>query len=46
MDWCVEVLNDVVAAEIAALPTDIRAKLAQIVDLMVEVGPSACASLM
>jgi phage-related protein len=39
MDWRVEVLNDVVAAEIAALPIDIRAKLAQIVDLMVEVGP-------
>jgi phage-related protein len=37
--WRVEVLNDIVRAEIAALPEDIRAKLSHIVDLMVAVGP-------
>lgn len=37
--WRVEVLNDTVRAEIAALPEDIRAKLAHIVDLMIAVGP-------
>jgi phage-related protein len=37
--WRVEVLNSIVTAEIAALPEDIRAKLAHIVELMVAVGP-------
>jgi phage-related protein len=37
--WRVEVLNDIVREEIAALPEDIRAKLSHIVDLMVAVGP-------
>jgi phage-related protein len=37
--WRVEVLNDIVRAEVAALPEDIRAKLAHIVELMVAVGP-------
>lgn len=38
-NWRVEVLNRAVEAEIAALPVDIRAKLAHIVELMVAVGP-------
>jgi hypothetical protein len=37
--WRVEVLNETVAAEIAALPLDIRTKLAHVVELMVAVGP-------
>jgi len=37
--WRVEVLNDIVRAEIAALPEDVRAKLTHIVDLMIAVGP-------
>ena len=37
--WRVEVLNDLVRAEIAALPEDIRARLTHIVDMMVAVGP-------
>ena len=37
--WRVEVLNEIVQAEIAALPGDIRAKLAHIVELMTAVGP-------
>lgn len=37
--WRVEVLNEIVRAEIAALPEDIRARLAHIVDMMVAVGP-------
>jgi phage-related protein len=37
--WRVEVLNDIVRAEIAALPQDIRAKLAHIVEMMVAAGP-------
>jgi phage-related protein len=37
--WRVEVLNDIVRAEIAALPEDIRARLTHIVDMMVAVGP-------
>jgi phage-related protein len=39
MDWRAEVLNHVVEAELAALPLDIRAKLAHIVELMIAVGP-------
>lgn len=38
-NWRVEVLNRAVEAEIAALPVDIRAKLAHIAELMVAVGP-------
>jgi phage-related protein len=37
--WRVEVLSDVVRAEIEALPEDIRARLAHIVDMMIAVGP-------
>ena len=37
--WRVEVLNEIVRAEIAALPEDIRAKLAHIVEMMVAAGP-------
>jgi phage-related protein len=37
--WRVEVLNEIVRAEISALPDDIRAKLAHIVELMVAAGP-------
>jgi phage-related protein len=37
--WRVEVLNETVEAEIAALPLDIRTRLAHIVELMVAVGP-------
>ncbi|MBS0273501.1 MAG: type II toxin-antitoxin system RelE/ParE family toxin [Proteobacteria bacterium] len=37
--WRVEVLNELVRAEIAALPEDIRAKLAHIVEMMAAVGP-------
>ncbi len=37
--WRVEVLNEIVRAEIATLPEDIRAKLAHIVEMMAAVGP-------
>jgi phage-related protein len=37
--WRVEVLNAAVGAEITALPGDIRAKLAHIVELMTAAGP-------
>jgi phage-related protein len=37
--WQVEVLDDRIGAEIAALPADIRAKLAHIAEMMVAVGP-------
>jgi phage-related protein len=37
--WRVEVLNDLVRAEIAALPEDIRARLTHIVEMMIAVGP-------
>lgn len=37
--WRVEVLNDIVRAEIAALPEDIRVRLAHIVEMMVALGP-------
>ena len=37
--WRVEVLNEIVREEIAALPEDIRARLAHIIDLMIAVGP-------
>ena len=37
--WRVEVLNEIVAAEIAALPLDIRTRLSHILELMVAVGP-------
>lgn len=39
--WRVEVLNATVEAEIAALPGDMRAKLAHIVELMVAVSPQS-----
>lgn len=38
-DWRVEVLNEIVRAEIAALPQDVRARLTHIFDMMVEAGP-------
>ncbi len=37
--WRVEVLNDIVRAEIAVLPEDIRARLTHIVEMMIAVGP-------
>jgi hypothetical protein len=37
--WRVEVLNDIVRAEIEALPDDIRARLTHIIDMMMAVGP-------
>jgi phage-related protein len=37
--WRVEVLNEAVRCEIAALPQDIRAKLAHIVEMIEAVGP-------
>lgn len=37
--WRVEVLNDIVRAEIAALPKDIRVKLTHILEMMIAVGP-------
>ena len=37
--WRVEVLNETVRAEIDALPADVRARLAHIVELMIAVGP-------
>jgi phage-related protein len=37
--WRVEVLNDIVRAEIADLPSDIRVRLTHIADLMVAAGP-------
>ncbi|HWY16732.1 MAG TPA: type II toxin-antitoxin system RelE/ParE family toxin [Rhizomicrobium sp.] len=37
--WRVEVLNEIVEAEIAALPLDIRTRLSHILELMVAVGP-------
>ena len=37
--WRVEVLNELVRREIAALPQDIRAKLAHIVEMIEAVGP-------
>ena len=37
--WRVEVLNETVRGEIAALPQDIRAKLAHIVEMIEAVGP-------
>ena len=39
MAWRVEILNDAVRAELAALPLDMRARLTQIVEMMVAVGP-------
>jgi len=37
--WRVEVLNDIVRAEIAVLPEDIRARLSHLIEMMVTVGP-------
>jgi len=37
--WRAEVLNEIVRAEVAALPQDVRARLTHILDLMAEVGP-------
>ena len=37
--WRVEVLNDIVRTEIAALPEDIRVKLTHILEMMIAVGP-------
>ena len=38
MQWRVEVLNETVQAEIEALPADVRARLARIVDLIETLG--------
>jgi phage-related protein len=38
-EWRVEILNETVKAEVAALPVDIRAKLTHILDMMVALGP-------
>lgn len=37
--WRVEVLNDIVWAEIAALPEDVRARLTHIINMMIAIGP-------
>ena len=37
--WRVEVLNEIVRTEIEALPEDIRARLAHIIEMMTTVGP-------
>jgi phage-related protein len=37
--WRIEVLNEVVRAELKALPEDIRARLTHITDMMEAVGP-------
>ena len=37
--WRIEVLNERVGAEIAALPLDIRARLVHIEEMMVAIGP-------
>jgi phage-related protein len=39
MPWRVEILNETVRAELEALPLDMRAKLARILDMMVIIGP-------
>jgi len=39
MQWCVEILNAAVKAELESLPLDIRAKLTHILDMMVAFGP-------
>ena len=39
MEWRVEILNETVKDEVAALPVDIRAKLTHILDMMVALGP-------
>ncbi len=39
MEWRVEIPNETVKAEVAALPVDIRAKLTHILDMMVALGP-------
>ena len=38
MPWTVETLNAVVDGEIAALPTDMRARLARLSDLIEQIG--------
>lgn len=38
MNWTVESLNDVVTAEIEALPADMRARLVRIAKLIEEIG--------
>ena len=37
--WRVEFLNEIVAAEVNELPSDIRAKLLHIAEMMIAVGP-------
>src|ERR1051326_6284426 len=37
--WRVEVLNEIVRPETEAVPLDVRAHLAHIIDMMVAVGP-------
>jgi phage-related protein len=38
MTWIVETLNEIVDAEVEALPADMRARLAHIADLIQEMG--------
>jgi len=38
MRWAVEILNETVAGELDALPADMRARLARIIDLIEEIG--------
>jgi len=39
MEWRIEILNEVVRAELAALPLDIRARLTHILGMMATFGP-------
>jgi phage-related protein len=40
MGWAVSYLDDVVAEEIATLPTDLQAKLRRIADMIEQLGPA------
>ena len=42
MGWTVETFNETVDAEVAALPEDMRARLARVAKLIEEKGPGAC----
>jgi phage-related protein len=39
MGWTVETLNETVDAEVEALPSDMRARLARMADLIEQMGP-------
>jgi hypothetical protein len=38
MPWCVEILNEIVAAEIAALPADMQARFLRLSDRIGQAG--------